>query len=40
MRVLWLAIARVLATFDVSKCLDENGDTIVPDGKYTFGGIT
>lgn len=39
-RVLWLTIARVLATFDVSKCLDENGDTIVPDGKYTFGGVT
>jgi cytochrome P450 len=40
LRVLWLTIARVLATFDISKSLDEDGNPITPDGKYTSGGIT
>ncbi|KAF9786328.1 cytochrome P450 [Thelephora terrestris] len=40
LRVLWLTIARVLATFDISKCLDEDGNPITPNGKYTSGGIT
>jgi len=40
LRVLFLTIARTLATFDISKALDEDGNPIVPDGKYTFGGIS
>ena len=30
-------IACTLATFDISKCLDEDGNPIVPEGKYTLG---
>lgn len=40
MRVLFLTIARTLATFDVSMCLDEHGNPIVPDGKFTPGGVS
>ena len=39
-RVLFLTIARTLATFDISKCLDEDGNPIVPDGKCTLVGIS
>lgn len=37
LRVLFLTIARTLATFDISMCLDEGGNPIVPDGEYAFG---
>jgi hypothetical protein len=40
LRVLFLTVARTLATFDISKCLDEDGNPIVPEGKYTLGGIS
>lgn len=40
LRVVWLTVACVLAKFDISKCLDEYGRPIVPEEKYTFGGIT
>jgi len=40
LRVLFLTIARTLATFDISKCLDEDGNPIVPDGKCTTGAIS
>ena len=40
LRVLFLTVARTLAAFDISQCLDENGNPIVPDGKYTSGIIT
>jgi cytochrome P450 len=36
-RVLFLTIASTLATFDISKCLDEDGNPIVPEEKYTLG---
>lgn len=39
LRVLFLAVARILATFDISKSLDEDGNPIVPDEKYTSGGV-
>ncbi|KAF9645509.1 CyP450 monooxygenase [Thelephora ganbajun] len=39
-RVLFMTIARTLATFDISKCLDEDGNPIVPDAKYTHGFIS
>jgi len=39
-RVLFLMVARTLSTFDISKCLDKDGNPIVPDGKYTFGSIS
>lgn len=37
LQVLFLTIARTLATFDISMCLDEAGNPIVPDGKFTHG---
>jgi len=40
LRVLFLTVASTLATFDISKCLDENGNNIVPDGKYTSGLVS
>ncbi|KAF9645498.1 CyP450 monooxygenase [Thelephora ganbajun] len=40
LRLLFLTVARTLATFDVSKCLDGDGNPIVPDGKYTPGVIS
>ena len=40
LRALFLTIARTLATFDISKCVGEDGNPIVPDVKYTHGGIT
>jgi len=40
LRFLFLTIARALATFNISKCLDEDGNPIVPDGKYTPSGIS
>ncbi|KAF9786329.1 cytochrome P450 [Thelephora terrestris] len=39
LRVSFLAVARTLATFDISKCIDEDGNPIVPDRKYTFGAV-
>ncbi|KAF9646526.1 cytochrome P450 [Thelephora ganbajun] len=33
LRLLFLTVARTLATFDISKCLDGDGNPIVPDGK-------
>jgi len=39
LRVLFLTVARTLATFDISKCLDEDGNPIVPNGKYSSGGF-
>jgi len=40
LRVMFLTVARTLAVFDISKCLDEYGNPIVPDGKYTSRVIT
>ncbi|KAF9645500.1 cytochrome P450 [Thelephora ganbajun] len=40
LRVLFLTVARTLATFDVSKCLGGDGNPIVPDGKCTPGAIS
>jgi len=39
MRVMFLTIAHTLATFDISKRMDEDGNPIVPDGKFTLGGF-
>ena len=40
LRVLFLTIARTLATFDISMCLDGDGNPIVPDGKFAPGGVS
>ena len=40
LRVVFLTIARTLAVFDISKCLDEDGKPVVPDGKYSLGLIS
>jgi len=40
MQVLFLTIARTLATFDISTCSDEDGNPIVPDGKFTPGAVS
>jgi len=40
LRIMFLTIARTLAVFDISKCLDEDGNPITPDGKFTSGIIT
>ena len=34
---LWIAMAYLLACFDIEKPLDENGNTIEPSGEYTTG---
>ena len=34
-RVLFLTVAHTLATFDISKCLDEDGNPIVPKREYS-----
>ena len=39
-RVLFLTIAHTLAIFDISKCMDEDGNPIVPEGEYTHGLIS
>lgn len=33
----WLSVACILATFDITKPLDENGNPIEPSGEYTTG---
>jgi len=40
LRVIFLTIAHILAVFDISKCLDEDGNPIVPDGEYSLGLIS
>jgi len=40
LRTIFLTVARTLAIFDISKCLDEDGNPIVPEGKYTKGLIS
>ncbi|KAF9786299.1 cytochrome P450 [Thelephora terrestris] len=40
LRLLFLTIARTLAVFDISTCLDEDGNPIVPDGRSTHGLIS
>ncbi|KAF7355964.1 Cytochrome p450 [Mycena venus] len=34
---IWICAASILATFNISKSLDENGVPIVPSGEYTSG---
>lgn len=36
----WLAITSILATFEISKDVDESGNEIVPTGEYLSGPIT
>ncbi|KAJ6626137.1 cytochrome P450 [Mycena sp. CBHHK59/15] len=33
----WITVASILATFNISKSVDENGLTIEPSGEYTSG---
>jgi len=40
LRVLFLTVAQTLTTFDISKCLDENGNQITPEGGSTVGVIS
>jgi len=40
LRFLFLTIARTLAVFDISACLDEDGNPIVPDGKSTHALVS
>lgn len=34
LRVMFLTISHTLATFDISKCLDEDGNPIIPKVEY------
>ena len=36
---IWLAIARVVAVFDISQLVDEQGENIVPPVAYSKGFI-
>lgn len=36
----WLEIALALATLSISKAVDENGNEITPDYKYTEENVT
>jgi cytochrome P450 len=36
---LWLAIARIVATFDISKSLNAEGEEITPPGNFTEGSL-
>lgn len=36
----WIAVACMLATFDVSKAVDENGNPIEPKDEYTSGIVS
>jgi cytochrome P450 len=33
----WLAIARIVATFDISRALDEQGEEIIPPAAFMQG---
>jgi hypothetical protein len=35
----WISAASILATFDISKTIDEKGVPIEPSGEYTSGLI-
>ena len=37
---IWIGIASVLATFDLVKPVDENGDVIEPKGDFTSGLVS
>ncbi|TFK97141.1 cytochrome P450 [Pterulicium gracile] len=37
MNSIWITIARVLATFDIAKALDKEGDEIEPQARFTVG---
>ncbi|KAF9004239.1 cytochrome P450 [Cyathus striatus] len=37
---IWLAVASILAVFDIQKAVDENGELIEPTGAYEHGGVT
>lgn len=36
---LWVTLASILATFDITKKLDANGKEIVPEIRYSGGSI-
>lgn len=36
---IWLAIARIVATFDISQLVDEHGEKIIPAAAFTNGFI-
>jgi hypothetical protein len=33
----WISVVSILATFDISKSVDEKGVPIEPSGEYTLG---
>lgn len=37
---MWMAIATMLATLDITKCRDENGIEITPQEEYSTGFMT
>ena len=37
---LWITFATLLVTFNIRRALDENGNEIVPDGKYNSGFLS
>src|ERR1700704_5269907 len=36
----WITVASLLATFDIEKATDENGNVIEPNHEYTSGLVT
>ena len=34
---IWIAMAHILATFDIEKAIDKDGKEIEPSGEYTAG---
>lgn len=37
---IWIVVASILATFNISKAVDSNGNTIEPSMEYTSGSIS
>lgn len=37
---IWIVAASILAAFDITKAVDDNGNVIEPSGEYSSGFIT
>lgn len=36
---IWLIVASILATFDIEKSVDKEGNTVTPEEDYTSGFV-
>lgn len=37
---IWIVVASLLATFDITNAVDDNGDVVEPSGEYSQGNIS